>query len=689
MKITKLLKEVLTPTKPRNVETMLQKYPALKKSLVGNLKITNPEVINSINLLVSTPSTFEIELANGQKFKMEYTKIDFIAIIGGERFYLDGGADVKQSAQKQLNVLLNKGKLMSKADQEKEKADAEKAAEETSAETPTEETPAEETPAEETPAEETPEEELPLTEITRLKRLAGLKEITMEDPFDAFIDWMSMTAINRGLVDEDDINSDSFRDDLYDIWEDEFSDYEETGQSLSTSDYELAFSKLEDLYNKLNEGVEEIDENNNSTKYKKGDTVKYQVNLPASGMLATSKVEKSKNVKTGRIVKASKAKVGGYMVYTLDNGIEISDSEIVGLAENISGDYNVNDFEIKPFKEGDKLNEGVEEIDEMARTSINIIRGTTPIQKSDLTNTKTKKFVQDVLSIIDNESDENGISRGELAKKLGKSQPQINSAINKMIEKGWLANVSGEINSKSTPKEKPSPTLSGKRFDGPYIEKKINSLASKGYIIKKQRSESDGSWYYKIQEPEDLGTDRGIGIGYTAFEYKTTKPNTDYFYHNSHGNDDNKLGNVWNHKTSDSPGPGGWYTFDQKYIEDKLNKLSSQTPKEKEAPKPTPKQTPLDIIKSNISGVKWNDEGNGEYWGQTNDRGPRTDHGGGEDGEDWMSSSQIEQYAAPYRKKWQPRIDKAVEELKKAGYKANGYMEYGEKGHISLFIKVK
>ena len=50
-----------------------------------------------------------------------------------------------------------------------------------------------------------------------------------------------------------------------------------------------------------------------------------------------------------------------------------------------------------------------------------------------------------------------------------------------------------------------------------------------------------------------------------------------------------------------------------------------------------------------------------------------------------MDSSQINRAAAPYQKKYKPVIDRIVAELKKNGYSnVKGYMDYGEKGHISL-----
>jgi hypothetical protein len=105
-----------------------------------------------------------------------------------------------------------------------------------------------------------------------------------------------------------------------------------------------------------------------------------------------------------------------------------------------------------------------------------------------------------------------------------------------------------------------------KKFDSKAIEKQILSLIQSGYVIELVRSSDDGSYYYKIQHPEDIDNDCGVGIG-----YKAVSDEGDYFYHNSHGKNDNNLGNVWNH-SGDKRGPAGWYTFDQTYIEDIIKK---------------------------------------------------------------------------------------------------------------------
>ena len=78
------------------------------------------------------------------------------------------------------------------------------------------------------------------------------------------------------------------------------------------------------------------------------------------------------------------------------------------------------------------------------------------------------------------------------------------------------------------------------------------------------------------------------------------------------------------------------------------------------------------------------------FYGETDDRGPRTDHGGGEDGDDWADEEQIEEWARPFRDKWYPRLDKLKADLTKKGYKVDRVgMEYGEKGHIGLEVSVK
>lgn len=66
----------------------------------------------------------------------------------------------------------------------------------------------------------------------------------------------------------------------------------------------------------------------------------------------------------------------------------------------------------------------------------------------------------------------------------------------------------------------------------------------------------------------------------------------------------------------------------------------------------------------------------------TGDRGLRTDHGGGRDGDGWLDSYQIENLRKPYVKKYADQCKKLEKFFK--GYKTQ--IDYGEKGHISIVV---
>lgn len=71
---------------------------------------------------------------------------------------------------------------------------------------------------------------------------------------------------------------------------------------------------------------------------------------------------------------------------------------------------------------------------------------------------------------------------------------------------------------------------------------------------------------------------------------------------------------------------------------------------------------------------------------ETGDRGPRMDHGG-ESGDGWMGSAEIEREFSPYGKKWAPRAKALEDKLRKSGYPtATVGVDYGEKGHIGLTV---
>lgn len=122
------------------------------------------------------------------------------------------------------------------------------------------------------------------------------------------------------------------------------------------------------------------------------------------------------------------------------------------------------------------------------------------------------------------------------------------------------------------------------QFDYKKIERKINKLKQLGYTVQKQLTGSEKyghSIYWKIGIP---GYRNHTGIGYHFVHGNET----DYFYHNSHSGPINKPDTapnaVWN-THSKTPGPGGWYTFDDKYILDDIKHLADTAEKNKEEAK--------------------------------------------------------------------------------------------------------
>lgn len=71
------------------------------------------------------------------------------------------------------------------------------------------------------------------------------------------------------------------------------------------------------------------------------------------------------------------------------------------------------------------------------------------------------------------------------------------------------------------------------------------------------------------------------------------------------------------------------------------------------------------------------------------DRGPRQDHGGGEDGDEWLEDYEVEELEEEY---YELRI-KAVNRMKahfvKKGFKVDIDFEYGEKGHCTWSLRIR
>lgn len=71
------------------------------------------------------------------------------------------------------------------------------------------------------------------------------------------------------------------------------------------------------------------------------------------------------------------------------------------------------------------------------------------------------------------------------------------------------------------------------------------------------------------------------------------------------------------------------------------------------------------------------------------DRGSRIDHGGGEDGDDWLEDYQVQELEEVYFSKNKHKVESALDIVKKylPEFKVTHNLDYGEKGHITLYIR--
>jgi len=125
----------------------LTKFPELKAVIVDLLTPEYDSFLASIDWVAPRPSTFRINLKNGQNFYLIYGKRSWIAQVEGKKYYLLNLPEEERAALSIANIL----RYGSKA----EEAGAEEGDTSAGAELPGTETPAE-TPPAKTP-EETPE----------------------------------------------------------------------------------------------------------------------------------------------------------------------------------------------------------------------------------------------------------------------------------------------------------------------------------------------------------------------------------------------------------------------------------------------------------------------------------------------------------------------------------------------------
>ena len=82
-----------------------------------------------------------------------------------------------------------------------------------------------------------------ITEAARMQKLAGIlteSQLNETQSFEDFSDVILDTAIENNIITQEEANDELAIFILQAIWDDEFEEYEETGQGISTSDYNKA-----------------------------------------------------------------------------------------------------------------------------------------------------------------------------------------------------------------------------------------------------------------------------------------------------------------------------------------------------------------------------------------------------------------------------------------------------------------
>jgi len=146
-RIRGLVKQVYTVNRVTPEEAAeydeLTKFPELKKVIVDLLTNEYDNFLDSIDWVSPRPTTFRINLKNGQDFYLIYGKRSWIAQVEGKKYYLLNLPEEERAAQAIARILRYGTK----------EEGTETGGAELGGETP----PAEEAPAETPPAEETPE----------------------------------------------------------------------------------------------------------------------------------------------------------------------------------------------------------------------------------------------------------------------------------------------------------------------------------------------------------------------------------------------------------------------------------------------------------------------------------------------------------------------------------------------------
>ena len=91
-------------------DEILGKFPTVKKTIVSLFTHEYPEFVKDVKWVAPKPSTFSVELANGQSFNLKWMGKGFEAQIEGKKYYLNDLPDYQQALDK-LNDIMKNGPI--------------------------------------------------------------------------------------------------------------------------------------------------------------------------------------------------------------------------------------------------------------------------------------------------------------------------------------------------------------------------------------------------------------------------------------------------------------------------------------------------------------------------------------------------------------------------------------------------
>jgi hypothetical protein len=93
-----------------STQEILGKFPTVKKTLISLFTREYPEFITDVRWVVPKPSTFAIDLKNGQSFNIKWMGKGFEAQVEGKKYFLNDLAEYQQALDK-INDILKTGPI--------------------------------------------------------------------------------------------------------------------------------------------------------------------------------------------------------------------------------------------------------------------------------------------------------------------------------------------------------------------------------------------------------------------------------------------------------------------------------------------------------------------------------------------------------------------------------------------------